>query len=387
MSRLILTILAGFLILSNAQALELTSVTPRNAEPGSPVVLRGGPFSAQTFIALGTRQITPSEVSKARMVFIVPDLAPGSYDLHIRDAQRSTPHKFEIEILEPTPQIISISPRKMDSCFDTAEQRITINASGVSAQTAVLLNGLSVAREYEAPDRISFYLQPGMKAGAFGVQLRNPTGTTSVPASIFISDQPEIFSIEPGDDFVTHYEVIVRGKNFYFNSILTVSQLDHTSMAHRPLILHAHERTPRFNQQPQFSQTDRIVYRDCQTLVYYRYPVDQQDKDLQLQLINPDGKKNCSLPDFPTLTLNAQSASRADLRSHRRQKKGLRNSNSQKEDFVFGKQESRFTELPKLQVSTPLALSFCAADISASNPVRASRASSSTCSSARLNQT
>lgn len=43
-------------------------------------------------------------------------------------------------------------------------------------------------------------------------------------------------SIERGDDFVSHYEVIVRGNNF-FNSILTVSQAGDaiSNLRHRPL--------------------------------------------------------------------------------------------------------------------------------------------------------
>jgi hypothetical protein len=36
---------------------------------------------------------------------------------------------------------------------------------------------------------------------------------------------------------------------------------------------------------------DQLLYLDCGTLVYQRYPFDMQNKDLVLQIINPDGQK------------------------------------------------------------------------------------------------
>lgn len=302
MLKFILPILGVLLLQSPVQALELSSVSPRMAEPGTTVVVTGGPFTNQTIIYFGSEQLAPSEFSEKRLVFSVPALSPGSYDLHVGGVRKNTEHDYNFEILEPTPQIFSISPRNIDSCFDAANKNISIQGKGITAQTAVLLNGISVAKVFDAPDRLEFSLRPGMQAGVYGVKLKNPSGATSIPSSIWISDQPKIFSVERGEDFVNHYEVIVRGNNFFFNSILTVSQSDNSlsSVRHRPLVLHTHETNPGYLQSQISPLSDRMTYRDCQTLIYYRYPIDYQDKDLQLQVINPDGKKtqpfNISLP-------------------------------------------------------------------------------------------
>lgn len=302
MLKFILPILGVLLLQTPAQALKLSSVSPSKAEPGATVTLSGGPFTEQMLIYFGTEELVPSKVSENRLLFSTPALPPGSYDIHVGNASQSSEQTYTFEVLEPTPQILSISPRRIDSCLDATEPQILIKAKGVTAQTSVLLNGLSVAKAFAEPDRFTFTLQPGMRAGAYGVLLENPSGATSVPSSIWISDQPTISSVERGSNFVNHYEVIVRGKNFYFNSILTVSQPDDSlsTLRHRPLVLHAHEVNSGLLQSQISPQNDRIVYRDCQTLIYYRYPTDYQDKDLQLQVINPDGKKtnpfNVSLP-------------------------------------------------------------------------------------------
>jgi hypothetical protein len=38
-------------------------------------------------------------------------------------------------------------------------------------------------------------------------------------------------------------------------------------------------------------QKDRLVFLDCQTLIYYRYPAVNQKKSLGFMVLNPDGNK------------------------------------------------------------------------------------------------
>ncbi|MCF6178889.1 MAG: IPT/TIG domain-containing protein [Geopsychrobacter sp.] len=293
MTKLILQILIFSLFPLTAHALELSSVAPSKAEPGMTVVLNGGPFTAKMLVYLGENQLKPKKFTSTRFVFVVPTLPPGEYALHVGDGTLISKRDYNFEILEQTPQILAISPRNIDSCFDGTGQTISITGQGLTEETSVLLNGLSVAKNFTAPDRLEFTLRPGMSAGVYGVKLKTPSGATSIPSSIWINDIPAIYSIEKGENFVNHYRVIVHGKNFYFNSILTVTQPENTfsTLRHQPLVLHAHENSSAYAQPQMPTNFDRIVYRDCQTLIYYRYPVDYQDKDLQLQVINPDGKK------------------------------------------------------------------------------------------------
>lgn len=294
MPRLCFLTIVVVLLQVPTQALELTSVSPIRAEPETLVTLSGGPFTPLTRIFFGVRQLPPRETEAQRMTFLVPVLPPGSYALRVSQSGQAVAQSYRFEILEPTPRIIAISPRTTDSCFDSDGRRISVEGKGFLPETVVLLNGAAVAKRFAASDRLEFVLRPGLRAGVYGVQLKNPAGAVSLPYSLWISDTPEIYSVERGDDFVNHYEVIVRGKNFYFDSILTVSRpaSELPDVKHRPLILHAHETSPGSLQYPLSPQSDRIVYRDCRTLVYQRYPVSYQDQELQLQVINPDGKKS-----------------------------------------------------------------------------------------------
>ncbi len=294
MLRLVLLTIAALLIQAPGQALELSSVVPSRAEPEALVTLSGGPFTRQTRVLFGALQLQPSVFDAERLTFRVPDLPPGNYALRLRQDGQAAGQGYSFEILELTPRISAISPRNINSCFDSDARRISIEGEGFSPETAVLLNGATVVKRYYASDRLEFILRPGLRAGVYGVQLRNPAGKESLPYSLWINDIPKIYSVERGEDFVNHYEVIVRGKNFYFDSILTVStpHSELPDVKHRPLILHAHETGPGALQYPLSPQSDRIVYRDCQTLIYQRYPASYQDKELQLQVINPDGKKS-----------------------------------------------------------------------------------------------
>jgi hypothetical protein len=141
------------------------------------------------------------------------------------------------------------------------------------------------------PATVEFHL-PDMPAGVYGVEVRNPDGATSLPHSLWINSVPEIVSVERGDDFVNNYEVIVRGKNFFYNSILVVTEADTGagSLGPRQMTYYAQRSGP-MTPLSQVAPGEQLRYSDCRTLVYLRYPGNLQDKELTLQVINPDGKK------------------------------------------------------------------------------------------------
>ena len=59
----------------------------------------------------------------------------------------------------------------------------------------------------------------------------------------------------------------------------------------RQLTYYAHRGAPGLAQGAPPAQGARLQYSDCRTLVYQRFPSNFQDKELILQVINPDGKK------------------------------------------------------------------------------------------------
>lgn len=276
-----------------AQALELISVTPSKAEPEALVTLSGGPFTKQSQILFGAEKLRPYSIGTGQLTFIVPALPAGKYALRVSQAGQLAQQTYKFEVLEPIPRITGVTPSNIDACFDAFEQTIQVEGRGFLPDTMVLFNGSTADKRVTAPNKLEFTLVPGLRAGVYGVQLKNPSGTTSLPHSVWVNDIPTIYSVERGEDFVNHYEVVIKGGNFYFDSILSVTEPESepSERRHQPLILHAHETAARALSHPRDLKAGRIIYRDCRTLVYHRYPTSFQEKELILQVINPDGKK------------------------------------------------------------------------------------------------
>jgi len=104
---------------------------------------------------------------------------------------------------------------------------------------------------------------------------------------------PEISGVERGGDFVNHYEMIIRGKNFFYNSILVVKEPNTFAGGPeiRQLTYYANRGALGTGQGPLAAMGEALRYNDCRTLLYLRFPGNFQDKELTLQVINPDGKK------------------------------------------------------------------------------------------------
>lgn len=293
MSRIMLPMLLVVLLSATlAPALEITAVAPTRATPETTVTLSGGIFSSQSRVYLGEQFVQPAQVLPRQLVFIVPPLPPGNYSLTVQDDDASAVQPFPFEVLTPPPQIIAVEPRNLDVCADLAGRTIRVVGRDFQPQTQLLLNGMAVGRRFLDATALEFDL-PELPAGVYGVETRNPDGTASLPHSLWVNSVPEITGVERGDDFVNHYEVIIHGRNFFFNSILVVRETDNaaggtgtrqmTYYAHRGQAAHPLGAIP--------AQGERLLYNDCHTLVYLRYPSNFQEKELQLQVINPDGKK------------------------------------------------------------------------------------------------
>ncbi|MCM2265033.1 MAG: IPT/TIG domain-containing protein [Desulfuromonadales bacterium] len=273
-------------------ALEITSVTPTRATPGTLVVLTGGDFSAQSRIFLGEQFVPPARWFPRQMEFIVPALPPGGYSLTVQDEIDSVLQPFNFEVLAPRPQIARIEPDNLDVCADEAERSVRVSGSNFHAEALVLLGGSAVNSRAIDASAMEIRL-PEMPAGVYGVEVRNPDGAASLPHSLWINSVPEIIGVERGSEFVNHYEVIVRGKNFFYNSILMVREADAGAggLGTRQMTYYAHRGASALATSDFAAPGEQLRYLDCTTLVYLRYPSNLQDKELTLQVINPDGKK------------------------------------------------------------------------------------------------
>jgi len=284
-------LVVGLLYTTAALALEITSVTPSRAAPGTRVVMTGGIFSPQSRVYLGEQAVAPLQLLPRQIAFVVPPLPPGSYSLTVQDDVASVLQPFNFEVFAPHPQITALEPGQLDVCSDETERQVRVVGRNFRPGAQLLLNGNALVSRSIDADTLEFRI-PDLQAGVYGVEVRNADGTGSLPHSLWIDNTPEITTIERGDEFVNHYEMVIRGKNFFFNSILVIREPDSSggNTGTRQMTYYAHRGAPRApGNLPE--QGESLTYNDCRTLIYLRYPSNFQDKELIVQVINPDGKK------------------------------------------------------------------------------------------------
>jgi hypothetical protein len=284
-------------------ALEITSLAPIRGTPGTLVAISGGPFSPQTQPFLGEQYVAPRITLKNHMEFTVPDLPPGNYSLTVQDNTMVAAQAYQFEVMAPTPQITNINPRILDACPIDPQNQLQINGRNFLPGAVFLVNENTVVSHIINSTLLEVQLPELQQPGVYGVSVRNPDGATSLPHSLWVNSTPEINSVERGADFVNYYEVIIHGKNFLFNSTLVVKEPENSTLGQTYQQLSFVSRNSAASQgglDTIAPQRNRLIYVDCQTLIYNRYPTSFQNKDLRLQIFNPDGRKtdqhNVDLP-------------------------------------------------------------------------------------------
>jgi hypothetical protein len=281
------------LITGQTLALEITSLAPVRGTPGTLVGISGGPFSPQTQPFLGEQYVAPRITLKNYMEFTVPYLPPGNYTLTVQDNTMVAAQTYQFEVMAPTPQVTNINPRILDACPIDPLNQLQINGRNFLPGAVLLVNDRVVPSRVISSTSIEAQMPGLRKPGVYGVSVSNQDGATSLPHSLWVNSTPEINSVERGADFVNHYEVIIHGKNFLFNSTLVVKEPEDSTIGQTYQQLSFVSRNNPTSQgglDTIAPQKNRLIYVDCQTLIYHRYPTSFQDKDLGLQVFNPDGR-------------------------------------------------------------------------------------------------
>lgn len=258
-------------------ALEITAVSPSTAAPGASVTLSGGPFAAGDTVLIGDRRLAATAIAPSRLTFTVPPLASGLYALAVEHAGERSAHNLQLRVVQPPPRIVLLSPATLDSCTFASERQVTVSGNDFLPGANLLLDNTAIAIDKLSATEIVFTL-PAVKPGLHQVQVANPDNQRSLPHGLFLSSTPEITAVESGADNVVDYELILQGKNFLLNSLLTVNG----AAVGKAL----------GNISADGSVRETMRYVDCTTLIYTRRPFLREASELSLQIVNPGGEQS-----------------------------------------------------------------------------------------------
>lgn len=266
-------VLLGLLLgsaLPAGAAVQITSMSPDHAAPGTAVTVTGGPFLPGTTVLLGESEITPKAIQPRRLTFELPTLPPGQYLLRLKKGGTVSLHPLLFRIVEPQPVITAVDPAEFDACVTDPRPLLQVEGRGFLPGATLLIDDVATAVDGVTEHRISLTV-PALDPGPHQVVVVNPSGTRSLPRGFLVNGTPEISSAQVGSSDVTTYDLIIEGKNFLSESQLFVNG----------------KRVSVARQVP--PGQDSATFTNCHTIVYHRHPFSTQPQHLGLQVVNPGG--------------------------------------------------------------------------------------------------
>lgn len=254
-------------------AISILSIVPTQGEPGSSVTLSGAGFSDNTTVFLGNNEIQPRVIGAKQLNFDIPKLAPGLYAIYLRREDGTTSKTYSFSVAPLKPVALSLSPDTVQSCASGGERDVTLTGRNFQEGSQVLFDGAVIASRFGSEDSLSFTV-PHVAGGLHQIQVKNPEDTMTVPLALMINSRPEVTSVSQGEDFVSYYELVIEGRNFQQGSVLTVDGKRLGSSS------------------GQAGERERLIYFDCNRLVYERHPYDSTPKNFRLQVVNRNGEES-----------------------------------------------------------------------------------------------
>lgn len=261
----------------------ILSIIPAQGEPNITVTLSGTGFTAKTTAFLGTIEVPTTVVGPELLTFTIPKLPPGLYALFLKREDVATSRTYNFSIQAPRPFVESIFPDTISVCSSAGERVLSITGRNFQPASQVLFDGSVVKSSFGSEQSLTFTV-PQAPGGLHQVQVKNPDDTFTTPMTLAIVATPEIYSVTRSDASVTYYKLVIEGKNFQPGTTIVVEenslQVGLNAGAGKRLRAGA----------PPSGEREFLTFVDCSKLVYQRYPADPTDKDLRIQVINPNGE-------------------------------------------------------------------------------------------------
>jgi hypothetical protein len=266
----------------------ILSIIPAQGEPGTSVTLSGSGFTAKTTAFLGVNEAPTKVLGPRQLSFDIPRLQPGLYALFLRREDGVTSRTYNFEVLPQKPVADSITPDTVYACVSTGEREITITGQNFQKMSQVLFDGAAIGSRFVSPESLSFKV-PRVAAGIHQVQVRNPGDTISGALGLFVDARPEIENVTIGEENVNYYNLVVEGRNLQQDTVLVITEESSTEMSGSPPTYDVKRLR---SGSMQASERERLVYVNCNKLLYQRYPYSNIPKNFKVQVINSNGEES-----------------------------------------------------------------------------------------------
>lgn len=261
----------------------ILSIIPAQGEPRITVTLSGTGFTPKSVAFLGTTEVPTTVMGPELLTFAIPKLPTGLYALFIRREDGATSRTYNFSIQAPKPFVESLSPDTISVCSSAAERVVSITGRNFHPSSQVLFDGSVVKSSFGSEESLSFTV-PQAPGGLHQVQVKNPEETVTTPMTFSIVANPEITSVTRDDGSVTYYNLVIEGKNFQPGATVVIEE----NSLQVGLGAGIGKRL-RAGAAPS-GEREYLTFVDCSKLIYRRYPADPTEKDLRLQVVNPNGE-------------------------------------------------------------------------------------------------
>lgn len=255
------------------KSVTILSIIPSQAEPGMSVTLYGSGFSEATHVLLGALEAQTTVQGPKQLSFEIPDLAPGLYGLFVRREDGVVSKGYRFSVTPRTPVVTSLTPDTIFACMPNEERAVQISGENFLKGSQVLVDGAVIRSRFESTGSISVHI-PQLPGGLHALQVKNPGGTVSSSLALFIDSKPEITSVTQGEDYVNSYNLIIEGRNLQSNSTVVV------------------EGKSMIPASANLADREKVIYVNCNRIIYQRYPYDSAVKSFTLQVLNPNGESS-----------------------------------------------------------------------------------------------
>lgn len=251
----------------------ILSIIPAQGEPGINVTLYGSGFSEGTTVFLGNTQIPAQVFGQKQLSFEIPGLDPGLYALYLRTKDGGASKIYNFTVLAQKPVVLSITPDKIYACDSGGSREVQVAGKNFQPGSMIMFDGAAIKSRVSSPETASF-TAPDVQPGLHQVQVKNPGDTYSTVMALFIDAKPEIESISQGSEYVNYYNLVISGRNFLPNSSLIVDGTRLSTLSPTP------------------AGKEKMIYVNCNQMIYERYPYDTTPKNIRIQVLNPGGESS-----------------------------------------------------------------------------------------------